>query len=375
MNKRMRFEELEGRLTLSAVPGLPTAAPSPPIGHGQPAAHAAKPSTTEAAKSNATIAPIAGVSSNWSGYAIQASTGSVSDVAGTWKVPTATTSGYSSFWVGIDGYSSNSVEQVGTDSDVVNGKATYYAWYEMYPSAAVNISSITVKPGDSISASVAYVSNEFVLTITDNTDHQSFTKDFAASGEARSSAEWIVEAPSSGYGVLPLADFGSATFTSAYATIGGTTGPINNWQSYSLNMESGSRLETSTSALSDSQATIGSYTGMVSSFSDTYEAAGASTTTTTPSSGSGSGSTTTSPLPGSGSGTTTTSPSPGGGWGRWGHGHGGWGGGWGWRQPIVVQVGFGESLSFSQLPSRSDHAALDQLFASSQLFDLLNWRI
>jgi hypothetical protein len=36
-----------------------------------------------------------------------------------------------------------------------------------------------------------------------------------------SSAEWIAEAPSSG-GVLPLANFGSVTFTNGQATISGT---------------------------------------------------------------------------------------------------------------------------------------------------------
>ena len=102
-------------------------------------------------------------------------------------MPTASTktNGYSSLWVGIDGYSSSTVEQVGTEADVVNGKATYYAWYEMYPSDAVNISSITVNAGDSITASVAYVSNQFVLTISDNTDHENYTKSFGAIGGSK----------------------------------------------------------------------------------------------------------------------------------------------------------------------------------------------
>ena len=40
---------------------------------------------------------------------------------------------YSSFWVGIDGYSSSSVEQLGTDSDCAGNTPDYYAWWEMYP--------------------------------------------------------------------------------------------------------------------------------------------------------------------------------------------------------------------------------------------------
>ena len=46
-------------------------------------------------------------------------------------VPSGGSTAYSSFWVGIDGFSSSSVEQMGTDSDVVNGIPTYYAWYNV----------------------------------------------------------------------------------------------------------------------------------------------------------------------------------------------------------------------------------------------------
>ena len=73
-------------------------------------------------------------STNWSGYAVTG--GTFTDVKGSWVVPTVTSSGtnsYSSTWVGIDGFSSSTVEQTGTDSDFVNGHAQYYAWYEMYP--------------------------------------------------------------------------------------------------------------------------------------------------------------------------------------------------------------------------------------------------
>ena len=34
----------------------------------------------------------------------------------------------SSFWVGLDGYTSSSVEQLGTDSDCNAGTPSYYAW-------------------------------------------------------------------------------------------------------------------------------------------------------------------------------------------------------------------------------------------------------
>jgi hypothetical protein len=54
----------------------------------------------------------------WSGYAVSTGAGTVSP----------TVSGYSYAWVGIDGVTTNSVEQIGTDSDYVGGQAHYYAW-------------------------------------------------------------------------------------------------------------------------------------------------------------------------------------------------------------------------------------------------------
>ncbi|MBV9400317.1 MAG: hypothetical protein JO062_20225 [Bryobacterales bacterium] len=176
-------------------------------------------------------------SDNWSGYAVTGVKGSVTDAKGSWIVPSVTcpSSGdeYSSFWVGIDGYSSNTVEQVGTDSDCVNGVPTYYAWYEFYPHFAYTIRSITVKPGDVISAEVtASGKGTFTVTITDGNERP-FSVSTHVPNAAASSAEWIAEAPYSG-GVLPLANFGTVLFgqdstavmETCNATIGGTSGPI-----------------------------------------------------------------------------------------------------------------------------------------------------
>lgn len=172
-------------------------------------------------------------SSNWSGIDLVTKKSAVTAVSGSWVVPavTGTTAAYSSVWVGIDGDGSSTVEQIGTESDTAAGAATYgtpqyYAWFEMYPGPAFWITSITVHPGDAINASVSYVSNRFTLSITDVTTGQSFTTTRLQPGAKRVSAEWIVEAPSTSSGPLPLADFGSVTFTNAQATIGGKTGSI-----------------------------------------------------------------------------------------------------------------------------------------------------
>jgi hypothetical protein len=162
-------------------------------------------------------------SSNWSGYAVTGANDSVSYVQGSWQVPAiqvnpltgqtcSSQTQYSSFWVGIDGYSSKTVEQIGTDSDCQNGSPTYYAWYEFYPKFAYNV-PITINPGDVISAKVDYgltVEGEFTVYINDETTQESWSHSEKVSKAERSSAEWIIEAS----GGKPLADFGSVTFGS-----------------------------------------------------------------------------------------------------------------------------------------------------------------
>jgi hypothetical protein len=151
-------------------------------------------------------------STNWSGYA--ADSGTYTSVSASWVEPTGTCTSatrYSSFWVGLDGYSSTSVEQTGTDTDCVNGKPQYYGWYEMYPSPSYNFGS-TIKAGDTITASVVYQgSNSYKLTLADTTRGWSTSTTKTLSGAPRSSAEVIIEAPccTNSGGILPLADFGT----------------------------------------------------------------------------------------------------------------------------------------------------------------------
>jgi hypothetical protein len=121
--------------------------------------------------------------------------------------------------VGLDGYSSSSVEQTGSDTDCRRGRAVYYAWYEMYPNPSVSYSN-AVQPGDHFNASVTYTgSNNFSLFIQDVTRGWSHTTVGTLAGAARSSAEVIVEAPccTAGGGILPLADFGTVNITGSMA--------------------------------------------------------------------------------------------------------------------------------------------------------------
>jgi Peptidase A4 family len=204
-------------------------------------------------------------SENWSGFAV---TGSAFTVAkGSWTIPTVnctkTPSTYSSFWVGIDGYSSSTVEQTGTDSDCSGSSPRYYAWYEFYPAGSILISSVPVSPGNKMSASVTYSGSEFTIKITNVTTGKSFSKSSRVSGAQRTSAEWIAEAPccTRSGGILPLADFGTVDLGSDYTGVSGTndatdgaiSGPISEFGSsvFSITMvSSGGANEAVPSALS-----------------------------------------------------------------------------------------------------------------------------
>ena len=159
-------------------------------------------------------------STNWSGYASNGANGAYTSVSSSWTEPTGhCTSGtkYSSFWVGLDGYSSGSVEQTGTDVDCSGTTPQYYGWYEMYPAFPVNFSN-TVHAGDHFTASVTFSgTNTYTLVLKDTTQGWTKTETKNQSGLARSSAECIIEAPSSSSGVLPLANFGTVNFTSCLA--------------------------------------------------------------------------------------------------------------------------------------------------------------
>ncbi len=192
---------------------------------------------------------------NWAGYA---STGTTfKAVVGSWTEPLVNcapaSNGAAAFWVGLDGYNSSTVEQAGTIAICTNGHPTYYDWWEMYPKNAVQLVH-TVSPGDQMRASVTYSSNSYTLKVTDSThSSSSFTTTQTCSGTCRrSSADWIVEAPSSG-GILPLPNFGQITFKSASATSNaGHTGPINDraWTAHRITMVNGNnQVKASTSKL------------------------------------------------------------------------------------------------------------------------------
>ncbi len=175
----------------------------------------------------------ASTSTNWSGYAVQttgaASGTTFSNVFGTWIQPavtcTAGQASYSAFWVGLGGFdpSAKGLEQTGTAADCESGQTpSYYAWYELIPAASVRV-KLAVSPGDAISSAVTVSGHVVRFRIRNLTQHTVFNKKLRTTSLDLSSAELIAEAPSACNSSnrchqLPLANFGTMTFTSGAAT-------------------------------------------------------------------------------------------------------------------------------------------------------------
>ena len=156
-------------------------------------------------------------SSNWAGYAVADS--GVTGAAGTWRVPAVSDYGYSSVWVGVGGLHDAGLIQAGTEQNLTPAGFAYFAWWEALPGAQRVV--LRVHPGDRVHASVREVAfNLWRLRVQDETTAQGFTRmvRYRSSG---ASAEWVVEDPSQmAGGLLPLADFGTATFRSTSLTLG-----------------------------------------------------------------------------------------------------------------------------------------------------------
>lgn len=79
-------------------------------------------------------------SSNWAGYVATGASGTSTSASANWTEPAGRCTGrggkYAAFWVGIDGYTSPTVEQIGTEVDCSGFYPRYYAWYEVYPAEA-----------------------------------------------------------------------------------------------------------------------------------------------------------------------------------------------------------------------------------------------
>jgi hypothetical protein len=194
---------------------------------------------------------------NWSGYADTSTTHQeFTKVSGSWTAPSVTCSAedqITSEWVGLDGFSSGTVEQLGTIGWCFQSTPTYFTWYEMFPAGTVEVGT-TLRPGDKISASVTRSSTSYALKLTDSThtaNNISVTKTCALATCLDTSAEWISERPSFSIGVVPQAHYNAFKVTSGAQTSGGKAGTIGSGpgvnsitmidatQTYNLNTVSG----------------------------------------------------------------------------------------------------------------------------------------
>jgi hypothetical protein len=193
-------------------------------------------------------------SSNWAGYAAHRGGVKFKRATATWRQPKATcTLGratYSSVWVGLGGYSlrSRALEQIGGEVDCnARGRVVSSAWYELVPAPSRTI-RLQVRPGDEMKATVTVIGHRARLQLRNLTRRHTFTKTVHTSAVDISSAEWILETPSicsgSSCQVLPLANFGSATFKSARATTTrNASGPISSrsWNTSKITLGAGGR--------------------------------------------------------------------------------------------------------------------------------------
>jgi hypothetical protein len=155
---------------------------------------------------------------------------------------------YASEWVGLDGYSDDTVEQTGVAAycTSTSGSPSYYAWYEMFPLSPVAFSGIN--PGDALRTSVYFNGTGYQLALRDLTTGGTVsTTQVCPSGSTcdNASAEVVSEDPggavASGY---DLADFGMASYINCAVTshsgVRGTLAANSLWSSTTITMVDGS---------------------------------------------------------------------------------------------------------------------------------------
>ncbi|GKZ17822.1 aspergillopepsin-2 [Aspergillus brasiliensis] len=173
-------------------------------------------------------------SSNWAG-AVLIGTGYTA-VTAEFVVPTPSVpSGGSSreeycasAWVGIDGDTCDTaILQTGVDFCVQGSSVSYDAWYEWYPDYAYDFSGITISAGNTIKVTVDASSDTTgTATIENVSTGKSVTHSFTGGVDGdlcEYNAEWIVEDFEEDGSLVPFADFGTVTFTSASATKDGSS--------------------------------------------------------------------------------------------------------------------------------------------------------
>jgi hypothetical protein len=189
-------------------------------------------------------------STYYSGYGATLPGSSVSKVHGEWVEPkvrcTGSTERDAGFWVGIEDRTGNFLQQLGTLAHCKGGSApTYHAWYEMFPLRTVPI-KMAIHPGDRMAATVSVTGSAWRLALANVSTGASFAITKQRSAEA-AIALWIAEAPSTstadiGQHVLPLANYGSVTFSNCTAVVDETSRTLTDgsWAHFRFDMATAS---------------------------------------------------------------------------------------------------------------------------------------
>jgi hypothetical protein len=201
---------------LMAVASAPLVSAAPALTSGGPARHVT-----------------ASTSHNWSGY-VNTDSKKFTLVQANWTEPSYKCNGStpesSVIWVGLDGWTSTTVEQGGTIA-ICNGtkQGTHFAWWEMFPHNAIQ-EVFPVNIGDRMFASVTYTAGNakpFNIFVWDETTDVSLSMNEACSSTCtRNSAEWIVETPSFGSQLAFLPKFKPITLTEGFSSVGAAQTPV-----------------------------------------------------------------------------------------------------------------------------------------------------
>jgi Peptidase A4 family len=186
------------------------------------------------------------VTRGWAGYVVRAGDRSFNSATASWTQPRVVCNrpgSSAAFWIGLGGAraGSKSLEQIGTSADCSErAVVSYSAWYQLFPAPPVEL-TVSVAPGDRLTASVSVTAGIVGLSLRNNTSGEAFSTEIWMRAPETDSAEWIVEAPSACFATcapLPLADFGTARFTSAATSVDAHAGAIGDgaWSRLRLEM-------------------------------------------------------------------------------------------------------------------------------------------
>lgn len=153
---------------------------------------------------------------NWSGYAQSAEGATFYAVTDTWTVPTVDTSlpgiQFSSDWVGIGGFSDQTLVQAGTQADNIDGLAYYNAWTEILPASERSL-ALAIHPGDTVTATVQQnFPGIWRMTVQDDTAKTKAVRIAFYGGSSHASVEAIHERPTVLGGLATLAKTPNVTF-------------------------------------------------------------------------------------------------------------------------------------------------------------------